>query len=206
MSEIAVDMLRALHLFNLVLGMGAALYLDYRSIATLKRTIQIQDLFEIQRIHTFVSFAFAGLWVTGLILVWVRTSFDFDQFSPKLWCKLILVSVMTVNAGFIGVRVLPTLEAYVGYRLIDIPLRHLFPLTVIASISFFCWVSALIVGSSNVLKTASWDTMTSVLAALYIPVILGGIIAVSLARASLSLQAYFRRKRRLATPGYVHRY
>ena len=135
MEESFVDSVRGLHLLFLALGMGSALYLDFRTLTGLSRIVRAQDITEIERIHRFVSFALAGLWATGLMLIWIRTSFDLSQFSPKLWCKLAIVTGMTLNAMVIGSCVLPAMQAQLGQRVIDLKPRALLPLAVVASVS-----------------------------------------------------------------------
>lgn len=178
MEDTFVDSVRGLHLLFLALGMGSALYLDFRTLIGLNRIVRAQDITEIERIHRFVSFALIGLWATGLTLIWIRTSFDLGQFSPKLWCKLAIVTGMTLNAIVIGSGVLPVMQAQLGKRVIDLKLRALMPLAVVASLSMFFWVNALALGSSQVLKTASWEVLINWLSLTYVVVMVGGVFVV----------------------------
>ena len=178
MEDTFVDSVRGLHLLFLALGMGSALYLDFRTLIGLNRIVRAQDIAEIERIHRFVSFALAGLWATGLTLIWIRTSFDISQFSPKLWCKLAIVTGMTLNAMVIGSCVLPVMQAQLGQRVIDLKPRALMPLAVVASVSMFFWINALALGSSKVLKTASWEVLINWLSLTYVVVMVGGIFMV----------------------------
>ena len=187
-EETIIDIVRGLHLVFLALGMGAALYLDFRTLNGLKQAVQAHDVVEMERIHHFVWFALIGLWSTGLVLIWIRTSFELSQFSPKLWCKLMIVSLMSLNASVIHSSVLPNMRTQIGRRLIDLDLRSLLPLVVVASISIFCWVNALVLGSSKVLKTASWDILTVWLSLTYVVVIAGGIATIVVLRAVMLRQ------------------
>lgn len=176
LDQVFVDVVRGLHLLFLALGMGSAFYLEFRTLTGLNRVLQDHDIGEMVRIHRIVAFAFGGLWITGLYLVWIRTGFDPSRFSPKLWCKLAVVSAMTLNAMVIRYSVLPAMAAQVGQRVIDLRARASMPLAVVASFSMFCWMSALALGSSKILKTAPWDVLIMGLSGLYTVVIFGGVV------------------------------
>ncbi len=194
MGDGYVDAVRGAHLLCLALGMGSALYLDFRTLAGLTRIIEEHDILEMRRIHHFVAVALACLWVTGLTLIWIRTSFDISQFSPKLWCKLAVVSAMTLNAWLIGACVMPIMEGLVGERLIDLNPRQLLPLVVIGAISLFCWITGLALGCSKVLKTAAWHDLSSALSLAYVAIIIGGVAAF------FGLRAVLLRPRRRPDP------
>ena len=68
MDQAFIDVVRGLHLLFLALGMGSALYLEFRTLIGLNRVLQDHDICEMVRIHRIVAFAFAGLWLTGLYL------------------------------------------------------------------------------------------------------------------------------------------
>ena len=185
MSEAFIDLVRGMHLLALALGMGAALYLDWRTLQGLGKRIDKQDIVEIHRIHRFVTIAFAALWASGLYLVYIRTGFDLVAFTPKLWCKLMIVSAMSVNAWVIGAKVVPYLSARVGKRIVQFPLKQLMGFSTVAGISMFCWISALALGSSKVLKTAGWDILLSGLGVALAGIILGGACGIVMCRIVL---------------------
>ena len=165
MEEGFIDAIRGLHLLFLALGLGSAFYLDFRTVSSLDRILEAEDVIEMKRIHDFVTGAFIGLWITGLFLVWIRTSFDISQFSPKLWCKLGVVTFMTCVAAAMGTIVLPAMKAQIGKRIFDLDIQALVPLSAIISFSAFCWITALALGSSKVLKNAPWETLSMLLLA-----------------------------------------
>jgi hypothetical protein len=161
-----LDLLRGSHLLCLAVGMGAAFYFDLRSLHRIAQPITRADITELHRIHTIVSLACVGLWVTGLALIWVRTNFDLATFSPKLWAKVIVVTALTTNALMLNTLLIPALTRRIGHRLIGLPISTLLPMTFCAGVSLSCWLLALALGSSAVLKTAKWDVL--------IPVMLSG--------------------------------
>lgn len=155
----AVDLLRAAHLICFAAGMGTALYFDFHSFWSLKRPIDDAHLAELARIHHWVSAAFIGLWLTGLGLIYVRTGFEFANFSPKLWLKVGLMVLMTFNSVIIARVIVPLMRANLNSRLVDLRYWQFCKTTQIAIISMFCWTAGLFLGSSVTLKTAGWDLL-----------------------------------------------
>jgi len=168
-APVLIDIIRGGHLLFMALGMGPALFYDVRSLHRIRKPISQSDLDELHRIHSVVSIACVGLWLSGAALIWVLTRFDFSEFSPKLWSKVAVVSILTVNATTLKVAIIPTLARFKGLRLVDIPMSHLVPMTLSAGVSLSCWMLALALGSSSVLKTANWDML--------LPILLGGSAA-----------------------------
>lgn len=165
-NNLALDLLRGAHLLFIAVGMGAAMYFDLRSLHRISAPTLQADLDELNRIHLVVTMACAGLWASGIALIWVRTGFDLATFSPKLWSKLIVVTTLMLNALVLARFVIPALNRHLGVRLIDLPLRLLVPMTLCAGLSLSCWLLALALGSSSVLKLSGWDVL--------VPVLLGG--------------------------------
>lgn len=158
-----LDFIRGVHLMCIVVGMGSALYFDLRSMHRIVQPMQQTDLDELHRIHSIVSLACVGLWVSGVLLIGIRTGFDLAAFSPKLWSKVLVVTALTLNALFLARFVIPALTRFKGMRLVDLPIPMLLPMTICAGISLSCWVLALVLGASQVLKTAQWDLLVPVL-------------------------------------------
>lgn len=162
-DPVLIDLIRSAHLLFLVLGMGPALYYDLRSLHRIRQPVSQNDLDELRRIHSIVSIACVGLWLSGAALIWVRTQFDISEFSPKLWSKVAVVTTLTVNATVLSVFVIPSLERIKGSRLLAIPLGRLVAMNLCAGVSLSCWMLALVLGSSSVLKNAGWDLLLPVL-------------------------------------------
>ncbi|MEQ6203968.1 hypothetical protein ABMC88_13010 [Sulfitobacter sp. HNIBRBA2951] len=178
-DPIFIDLIRYTHLLSLVLGMGPALYYDLRSLHRIRQPVSQTDLDELRRIHNIVSVACVGMWLSGAALIWVRTQFDLSEFSPKLWCKVAVVSTLTVNATVLSIFVIPTLERIKGSRIVSIPLGRLVAMNLCAGVSLSCWMLALALGSSSVLKTAGWDLLLPVMLGVFAACICG-VMAVML--------------------------
>ena len=173
-TQSLIDLLRAAHLMCFAAGMGTAVYFDFQSFKTLNAPITPQSIEDLKHLHRWIYVAFAGLWLTGLTLVYVRTSFDIAAFSPKLWLKLGLMTLMLANSWLIGRFVTPIIKANTGASLLALPPAKVFFVTQVGVLSMFCWTSGLLLGSSVVLKTASWAMLLPAAAAWFILLTLAG--------------------------------
>lgn len=177
-----IDFIRVFHLIFFALGMGAGIYLDVRMLGRINKPIAPEDIQESERIHQFVFAALVGLWVTGLVLIYVRTGFQLANFSAKLWVKIGVVTAMTLNALFIGRFVLPIFRQAVGKYLMSLPLRTLIAITLAASASLLFWISGVSLGASTALKTADWPVLIGFLSALLGVILTSAFTIVTLLR------------------------
>ncbi|WP_394155827.1 hypothetical protein [Loktanella salsilacus] len=159
MASILIDMLRSAHLLFFAAGMGTSLYYDFRTFQTLHDPIDKIEIQGLMRIHTWVSLTFGCLWVSGIALIYIRTAFDLAAFSPKLWLKVGIMTLMVWNAQKIGRKIIPLLKDNVGTPMIGLPTPQLLGATQLAVNSMFCWTAGLILGSSVAVKTAPWETL-----------------------------------------------
>ncbi|MEM7471610.1 MAG: hypothetical protein AAF340_09695 [Pseudomonadota bacterium] len=194
MSQEVIDLIRIGHLVFFALGMGAGLYFDLRSLRRINTPFTNNDLAEFTRVHHIVFGALLGLWVTGFMLLYIRTGFDLNAFTPKLQLKLIIVSALSLNAAVIGTFVLPRVGRAVGKAALDLPLREVLPMTMSASASLFCWLSGLVLGASVTFKTAGWATLGSFFAAEFVVIVFGA------SGGFLILHAVMRRRGSLSKP------
>ncbi len=187
MQQEIIDVIRVVHLACFAVGMGSGVYFDFRTLSRLNSPFDDFDILEFERVHKVVFAALLGLWITGVMLIYIRTGFDLDNFSPKLILKLAVVTVLTLNAFYIGLSVLPRVAAAVGHRACELPLRYMMPMTFAAALSMFCWLGGLILGASVVLKTADWTMLVTFFSWQFIIVVVGAIAGFVALRASLQL-------------------
>ncbi len=159
MQQYQIDIIRGVHLLALALGLGTSIYLDLRILSRFRRPVSTGLLAEFHRIHRLVFVALGLLWLSGLALIGVRTGFDLATFSPKLWLKLGVVTLLSLNALLIGLVVMPTLERLEGAPLGALPRFKRCLLAPIAAVSIFSWLAALALGSSKQLKMSNWDML-----------------------------------------------
>lgn len=113
--------LRILHFIGLALGLGAATVLDLMILRFfIKGKVSPEH---------FAVFHFGSRIVNwGLILLWV-TGFGFlayyGFFEPiklgneKVWAKMTIVAILTINGAFIHAVILPKVKAQIGSSLMD---------------------------------------------------------------------------------------
>lgn len=188
-SQSYIDLLRAVHLVFFAAGMGTALYMDFMSFWSIQLPRSADDMHDLERIHIWITAAFVGLWLSGMSLIYVRTGFELALFSPKLWLKIGVMTLMTLNSGILVIVILPMMRRMLGRCVISLPLFQLMGATQIAVISLFCWSSGLFLGSSVVLKSASWDMLFPLACAWFIILTLGGQASVMFKRAQFRSQS-----------------
>ncbi|GHA50914.1 hypothetical protein GCM10008927_15220 [Amylibacter ulvae] len=180
--QAAIDLLRIAHLFCFAAGMGTALYFDFRALGAISRPSTTEDIAQLEHIHNWIAVAFLGLWITGIALVYVRTGFQISAFSPKLWLKLGLMTLMTLNTKIIAAFIMPLMRNNVHRALSDLPLMRYVAASQAAILSMFCWSSGVFLGASVVLKTAPWDVL--------IPLFVGWFILLTVAGQCVAILAY----------------
>jgi len=178
MSPEIIDVARIAHLLCFALGMGAALYFDLRTLGRVNVPLAVTDITEAEQVHRFVFAALAGMWVTGVALIYIRTGFVLSEFSPKLWTKVATVTALSLNAVVIGWLVMPVLQRAVGERMIALPLGRLVPLCLASSVSLFLWLGSLSLGASAILKVADWPVLGMFMGALFLLCVLGTLAMV----------------------------
>ncbi|MEL7149268.1 MAG: hypothetical protein AAGK71_00975 [Pseudomonadota bacterium] len=191
--ELLNDAARAAHLLGLALGFGVAIVADLSAARSLFRPLENHEFIDLHRYHRTVAFGLALFWSSGLILLWLRTGFDPQNFSPKLVAKLCVVSLLTVNAFLIGRLGLPTMIAYAGHRFGSLPFTHRLRLGALAGMSSAGWIAALALGVFSAMKKFEWDVLSEIIGGIYI-VGLGGAILTALIAPLISF-AIARRDR-----------
>lgn len=162
------DAARAAHLIGLALGFGVAIIADLCAARSLFRPLQEHEFEDLHRYHRTVAFGLALFWVSGLVLLWLRTGFALENFSPKLIAKLCVVSLLTLNAYLIGRIGLPTMIAWAGCRFGALPIAHRLRLGALAGMSGAGWIAALALGVFSAMKTFEWEILSEIIGAIYI--------------------------------------
>jgi uncharacterized membrane protein len=145
------SILKIIHLLGLVMGFGGAML---ASLAVLKRAVLKPLSHEaIRQIRGFGRYIWAGialLWISGAGLAILNIALD-DAYAsnPKLWTKLALISILTVNGAFIQRFALRKMEKSLGRRLLfDGPTKEAALMSFIGSLSFASWWMAFVVGAA----------------------------------------------------------
>lgn len=168
------DSLRLAHILAVAVGFGVAVETEIFMLKRRRTTISPGLMSGLDHRHTVILYALGAMWVTGAALVALRTGFLLDAFTPKLWAKITVVTILSVNAMFVARVAMPILADHAGQRISALPVTAQRALFAVAGISATSWLVALVLGSSVLLKTAPGWLFQSMLPVAYV---LGILIA-----------------------------
>ena len=152
MDTILVDMVRYGHLLAVAVGLGAAAMADYAAFTGLKRKVSDDFLAILHAAHKMIWPALIAMWVTGVLLIGIRTGFQLSEFSPKLFAKLVVVTALTVNAVMIGRHGMALIARQGGLKALSLDEMRL--AAILGGVSSASWLFALALGSSRFLAAA----------------------------------------------------
>jgi hypothetical protein len=165
-----ITFIKIFHLFGLIMGFGGALLLDLTIFTRgILRPISAYAIHQTEVLSRVVTWGLVILWATGIALIWMNT-LDKPEYitNQKLWAKVAIVILLTVNGVLIHHKILPYLKAGLGQRLFDGMKRTtLAGFTLAGSISFVSWVTPFILGKASELNyvTPMWEILAVYLAA-----------------------------------------
>ena len=171
------DAARAIHLLGLALGFGVGIVADLSAARMVFRPLEDRDIRNLEDFHRIVTFGLVLLWASGLVLLWLRTGFQPENFSPKLMTKIGVVLLLTMNAIAIGRIGMPTMVAYQEWRFGELPLSMRAQLASLATISAACWISALALGVFSALKPMPWETLSVLVGVVYLIALGAALVA-----------------------------
>ena len=202
-SVFLLDAARAGHIAGLACGLGLALVADLLALRSILAPVTQRDVWTLRCLHRIILGGLALLWISGLCILWLRTGFDPDRFSPKLITKLVIVALLTLNALVIGRYALPRYATFCGLRFGAFPVQERLRLSAIAGMSLSCWLSALALGVFSQLKALDFASLE----AIFLPVFLAGIAgALAVGLGARALGAFGEARAWADTPamGRVH--
>jgi hypothetical protein len=89
--QILIDAARYAHILAVAAGFGAAFLADFHMLSRLNRPVDDRLMVTLHLCHSIVSKAVIAMWITGIIMIGIRTGFVLENFSPKLFSKLLTV-------------------------------------------------------------------------------------------------------------------
>lgn len=134
--------LMLMHVAGLLLGFGFTLFMDFFMLGRLyARPMDATDLHILEFGSRWVSFGLALLWISGIgFLVLYGFAMPEKLGNPKIWAKLAIVCILTINGFYLHGAVLPAMRARQGAPLLaGLPLSQAFPFIAAGSISFAGW-------------------------------------------------------------------
>jgi hypothetical protein len=169
-----LSLLKLLHLTGLIMGVGGAVMVD---VVMLRHAVlKPVSRYALLQAHLMARVVAAGLlllWISGATLVWVNALIDpVTLENPRLWAKIVIVILLTLNGFAIWAVTMPRLERQFGRGYFDrtAPKERLI-LTFISSFSTISWLSAFVIGSAQELNRVvpAWKILAN-----YGAAILGG--------------------------------
>ena len=162
LRELIMTSLRLVHFFGLAVGLGSATLLDFiilrfmvqHSISREGRDIVVFG-------SRFITLGLAMLWLSGAGFLVVYAITDPDLLSnPKIWAKLMVVVVLTINGVMIHRLVLPIIGRQVEKALFHGLTRrqHTF-LLACGAISVISWYTPVVLAAApqlNFVVPAAW--------------------------------------------------
>ena len=188
------DAARAIHLVGLAVGFGVAVAADLSAARMLVRPLDTRTLATLERFHRLVTVGLILLWVSGGVLIWLRTGFDPAQFTPKLIAKIGVVSLLTLNAIAIGRVGLPVMAEFQNWRFGDVPLTRRMQLAALGALSGACWVLALALGVFSQLKPMPWEFLSRLIGIVGAGALAAAILAALVAPLVAAMARYLERR------------
>ena len=161
------DTARAIHFLGLALGLGFAIKADFFASRFMLRPLSDYELASLYTYHRTISFGLGLFWISGIALLYLRTGFQAENFSPKLLAKLAVVSVLTINAVLIGRFALTALRRSRQFRLGDLTFWRRIQFCTIGALSMASWVSALVLGVFQIMKKVPPETLWEIIGVIY---------------------------------------
>ena len=176
-TALGLDLARVIHLFAMAIAVGTVAFTDFSMLRRVQEPIRPAWAEFLGRTHHFVVWVTVVIWLSGLCLIWMRTDFQMTAFTPKLWIKLAVVTGLILTAVGIRRSVIPHILKGAGGTLLDLPWRSKRVIALYAGFSIAGWTSALILGGSALLKTASLSLLFPLFSGIYVAIVCAAVVA-----------------------------
>lgn len=160
-----LTILRLVHLVGLIMGLGGALLADYTIFSRgVIRPVDDYTIFQARFLSHVVTAGLCVLWVSGFALIMIRLQLQPDfMHNPKVWAKIMIVVLLTINGVLVHKLVLPLLARSAGRRLFDgTTERQIAGMTFLGSVSLVSWSLPFVLGKASGLNFIT--PMSSILA------------------------------------------
>lgn len=112
--------LRLVHFAGLVLGLGGAVFLDLMLSRYRKAAVTTELAGNVEWVSRFVALGLALLWLSGIGFLALYRFVEPDKLmNPKIWAKVTIVAILTLNGIAIHRLVLPFVRQQIGQPLLS---------------------------------------------------------------------------------------
>lgn len=144
-----LSLIKLVHLLGLIMGFGGAILADVLILrGAILSPIEKKTVHAVRGLSHLVFAGLALLWLSGIILVGIRVSADPNVWmNQKIWAKVIIVSILTVNGIFVHNIALGRLAARQSQKLFSVNRPYeLAGLSLVAAISSVSWIVPFVLG------------------------------------------------------------
>lgn len=111
--------LRLFHFAGLIVGFGGAVFLDLLLARYRRMTLTGELVSNIEWVSRFVALGLLLLWVSGIgFLLLYQVSEPEKLMNPKIWAKMTIVTILSINGLAIHRLVLPFLHRRIGMEIL----------------------------------------------------------------------------------------
>jgi len=149
-SAMVKSIIKVGHLIGIILGLGAATVLDLIVVRfLLAGKVRSEHVVLIEFMTKIVTGGLVILWISGLSYLFHYVMFDPSKLAnQKVWAKIAIVVVLTINGYFIHSSVVPLIKRQVGRALFaGLPRRECALMLAFGTISATSWYVPLILGA-----------------------------------------------------------
>ena len=162
--SIVMSAFRFLHLFGLVVGFGAAIFADLTFFRYgIVHPISDYTIHQVKVLSRAASWGLILLWLSGAGLIYFGYLGDPNYiYNEKLWGKIMIVMILTVNGIILHQMVFPAITAKKGFRLFDGATRGEEAILIfMGMVSLVSWIVPFVLGKAPQLNyiTPWWYVM-----------------------------------------------
>mgnify|MGYP001791711635 CR=1 FL=1 len=154
-EELNRSILRIFHFLGLSLGLGAATLLDLMIVRFFLGRVMTTQTYEVfEFLADLVSVGLKLLWVTGLGFLAFYWFYDPIKLgNEKVWAKMVIVGILSINGYFIHRSVIPFMHGQIGRTMLEgVMMRRNIVFVTMGMVSFVSWYAPLIIANLSQLN------------------------------------------------------
>jgi hypothetical protein len=144
-----LSLVKLIHLLGLIMGFGGAILADMLILkGAILNPIEHKTIVMVRSLSHIVFVGLGVLWISGILLVSIRVSADPNVWmNQKIWAKVIIVSILTINGILVHNIALGRLEKRLAQKLFSTSRPYeLAGLSLIAAVSSVSWIVPFVLG------------------------------------------------------------
>ena len=149
------------HLAGIAAGLGGAAFGYVLVICLLFAGDKGSMHLTLQRVHILVATGLGLLWCSGLTIAFLK--FSLPTVPMKLVAKLILASLLLIDAFYVQRTLLPLIRSVPSPLLLHMTWRNVVAIVMCGSVSLTCWLSMLLLATFAPLQQLPPETLILVI-------------------------------------------